>query len=388
MKKTITVGLVLCALLNLAIFSVPASACLGPDGKPIEGTDGAVTNCAGVAATEEPEIDPFIVNVDKIEFGYFSEVGRTYTQTFVIENNSDQTVAVKLSADKPVDEGLADENKLGAEWITFVGGVKYFEIAPKSNKTVGVRAVIPADAKVGSQYAVITVENTTLKETHEIKVSMAVATEGLTFGGKIAKSDVAPFSLNDKIHASATIKNDGNAGFEAKYSVRAVAKFGSNLTEWTDIVKDQTAIVYPNSERTFKVEDDAATLGYGLFTVEQKVVYVNDKGEQIEEVSTRTVLNIPMWVLFVIGGVILLAVIVTVIVKVVKKKKGSDDEEDFGDEAEEEQPKKSRKAEKKAAKAEKKAAKAEKKAEKKSAKNDKKAEKKSEKKSEKAEDEE
>lgn len=372
MKKTITVGLVLCALLNLAIISVPASACIGPDGKPVEGTDGSVTNC--VTITEEPELDPFIVDVSKIDFGYFSEVGRTYTQTFTIENNSDQTVAIKLSADKPEDEGLADENKLGTEWIAFVGGVKYFEIAPKSSKTIGVRAVVPADAKVGSQYAIITVENTTLNETHEIKVSMTVATEGLAFGGKVAKSDVTAFSLDDKVHASAVVKNEGNAGFEAKYSVRAVAKFGSNLTEWTDIVKEETAMVYPNSEKTFTVSDDAATLGYGLFTVEQKVVYVNEKGEQIEEVSTRTVLNLPIWVLIVAASVVVLAIVITIIVKVVREKKYGKDEEDWDDEEgeEEDHPKKAKKAAKKAAKAEKKAEKKHAKAE---AKKDKKAKK-------------
>ena len=352
MKKSILVGMALTALLNVGIIASSANACINADGTVVEGTDGDVTNC--LEAVEEAPIDPFVVSVDKIDFGYFSEVGRSYTQTFTISNNSAETVAVKVSSTKPEVEGLKDENKLGADWIVVVGGVKFFEIPANTSKTVGLRAVVPADAKPGSQYAKLIVENTTKNETYEIDVSMTVATEGLAFGGEVAGSAASPVSLDEKLRANMTVKNSGNAGFVAEYSVRAKSKFAANTEDWKEDIYKASATVYPGSEHKFEVpSDEVEKLGYGLFAVEQKVVYVNSKGEKIEEVSARTVLNLPVWALIVAGVVVLLAILIPIIVKIVKKKHADDDEEDDYDddeEEEEEKPKKAKKAEKKAAK--------------------------------------
>ena len=357
MKKTLLVGLALCALLNVGIIAASANACIGPDGKAIEGTD-----CEGAPVEQAPE--PFVMSTEEIDFGYFSEVGRSYTQTFALTNNTDGIVAVKVSPTKPEVEGLSDENKLGADWMVIVGGVKYFEIPAKSTKTVGLRVTVPADAKPGSQYVKLIIENTTANETYEIDARMTVATEGLAFGGEVAKSEAAPLNLDEKLRASMTVKNTGNAGFVAEYSVRAKSKFASNTEDWKENIYKATAEVYPGSGHKFEVPSgEVDKLGYGLYTVEQKVIYVNAKGEKIEEVSTRTVLNLPMWLIFVVGGVILLAIIITIVVKVVKKKKSNNDEyddEEEGDEEEEEKPRKAKKSKKADKKADKKAVKKEK----------------------------
>ena len=344
MKKTLLVGLALGTLLNIGIITTGASACIGADGKPVEGMD-----CATV---EEAPIDPFIVSAETIDFGYLSEVGRSYTQTFTITNNSAEPVAVKVSPVKPEKEGLADDNKLASDWIVVVGGVKFFEIPANTTKTIGLRVVVPTDAKPGSQYVTLVVENTTANETYDIDVRMTVATEGLAFGGEVAKSEAAPVSLDEKLRAGMTVKNTGNAGFEAEYSVRAKSKFASGTEDWKENIYTKKAEVYPGSEYEFKVpSDEVEKLGYGLFTVEQKVVYINSKGEKMEEVSTRTVLNLPVWALIVAGVVIVLAIAIPLIVKAVKKKKHGDDEEDYDDEEEEEEkPKKAKKSTKKAAK--------------------------------------
>ena len=356
MKKTLLVGLALCSLLNVGIIASTASACIGPDGKPVEGTDGDVTNC--VTAAEEAPVDPFIVSTESIDFGYMSELGRSYTQTFTITNNREGAVAVKVSPEKPEVEGLKDENKLGADWMVVVGGVKYFEIPANTSKTVGLRVVVPSDAKPGSQYVKLIVENTTANETYEIDVRMTVATEGLAFGGEVAGSSARPLGLDEKLNANMTVKNGGNAGFEAEYSVRAKSKFAAETDGWKENIYTKKAEVYPGAEVKFEVpSDEVEKLGFGLYTVEQKVVYVNAKGEKIEEVSTRTVLNLPIWALIVAGVVILLAILIPIIVKAVKKKKSDDDEEDDDEEEEEEHPKKAKKAAKKAAKSAKKAAK-------------------------------
>lgn len=355
MKKSLLVGLALCSLLNIGIIASTASACIGPDGQPVQDTDGNVTNCVTV---EEPQVDPFVVSTESIDFGYMSELGRSYTQTFTITNNAAEAVAVKVSPTKPEAEGLKDENKLGADWMVVVGGVKFFEIPANSSKTVGLRVVVPSDAKPGSQYVKLIVENTTANETYEIDVRMTVATEGLAFGGEVAGSGARALGLDEKLAADMTVKNGGNAGFEAEYSVRAKSKFAAETDGWKENIYTKKAEVYPGSEVKFEVpSDEVEKLGFGLYTVEQKVIYVNAKGEKIEEVSTRTVLNLPIWALIVAGVVILLAILIPIIVKAVKKKKSSnDDEEDYDDEEdeEEEQPKKAKKAAKKATKSAKK----------------------------------
>ncbi len=361
MKKTWMVGLVLCALFNFGFLAQSTSACIGADGKPIESVDGDVTNCVELGGVEEEQevVKLFEVSETEIDFGFFTELGRSYTKTFVIKNNSSEPIAVRLSAIEPEYEGLKDENKVGAGWIAFVGGIKYFEIPANTVKTVGIRAVVPVDAKAGSQYAQIKVENVTAEQTHMIDVRMGVSGDDFAFGGGVETSNVAPVNLSDNVHANVTVKNSGNAGFMAKYNVRVTPKFG--LENWKTIVDGEQAEVYPGSKHDFSVGDDAEAIGYGLFTVEQKIVYVNDKGEQIEEAYTRTVLNMPWWALIVLGGLIVLIILVTIIVKVVRRKKHGDDDSDdeFEDDSEEEKPKKkAKKEEKEKAKKEKKAKKA------------------------------
>lgn len=325
MKRTWLVGLALCGLASFATVA-PAFACIGPDGKPVEGTDGLVTNCGG-GVVEEPVTakDAMELSTDTIDYGYFSEVGRTYTQTFTITNKSSETIAVKVSANKPEIEGMKDDSKLAADWIAFVGGIRYFEIAANSSKTIGMRVVVPADAKYGSQYATIKVENTTGEKTEEIAVRMTVATEGVAFGGEVAKNYVQPVGLDDRIHAGITVKNSGNAGFAAVYSVRVTPRFG--LEEWKDVVVEETEEVYPDSETEFTVPEDAPVAGFGMYTVEQKIVYVNSNGEQIEEVSTRTMLNLPIWAVAVAGGVIFAIIVLIIVLSIVKKAKANKEEE-------------------------------------------------------------
>lgn len=316
MKRTWLVGLAMCALVNCATVA-PANACIGPDGKPVEGKDGLVTNCGGEVVETIGVKDAIELSTEAIDYGYLSEVGRTYTQTFTITNNASETIAVKVSAEKPSTEGIKDDSKLAADWIAFVGGIRYFEIPAKSTKTVGMRVVVPADAKFGSQYATVKVENVTGETTKEIDIRLTVATEGVAFGGEVVKNNVAPVSLDDKVHAGITVKNSGNAGFAAVYSVRVTPRFG--LQDWKEIKTEETKEVYPDSETEFAVTDDDPAVGYGMFTVEQKIVYVNSNGEQIEEVSTRTMLNLPIWAVAVAGGVVLAIILLVVILSIVKK---------------------------------------------------------------------
>lgn len=322
MKKSWLVGIVLCGFLGFLMAS-PAYGCIGADGKPVEGMDGAVTNCGGaVEETKKTDRDALEVSTELLDYGYLSEVGRSYTQTITLTNNSDATIAVKLSAEKPDSKEIKDESKLAAEWVAFVGGIKYFEIPANGTKVVGLRMMVPADATFGSQYAVIKVEDVSNKVKKTVDLRLTVATEGVAFGGEVTKNSASPINLNNKINAEAVVKNGGNAGFAATYMLRVTKKFG--LEDWKEIA-NETKEVYPGSETSFK--SDSEEIGFGFFTVEQKITYINDKGEQVEEASTRTVLNLPLWVVIAVNIVIVLIIVLLVVINIIKKKKAEDEED-------------------------------------------------------------
>lgn len=315
MKKIWLVSLAFCGLFSLSM-ARGAFACIGADGSTVEGTDGVdVKNCSGavVEPTETKEV--LDISTGAIDFGYFSEVGKSYTQTFTITNQSDAAVKVRLTVERPENDKINEDSMKAADWLVFVGGVRLFELAGNSSKTIGVRVVVPSDAKHGSQYAVIKVEDVTNESSKKLDVRMTVATDGVAFGGTVTNNVVLPINISDHAEANITVKNNGNAGFVAKYAVRVTPRFG--LEEWKDVA-ELSQEVYPGSEVDFSISDKE--IGYGFYTVEQKIIYVNDKGEQVEEISKRTVLNLPLWVLLVAGGLVILLIVLIIVICAIKKK--------------------------------------------------------------------
>ena len=322
MKKYWLVGAILCGLLSFSFLSVPTSACIGPDGNPVEGTDGAKTNCV-TAAEEEPiettgaswNLDP-----DNINFGMLSEVGRSYTSSFKIKNNSDKEIEITIAASK-YDGDVADENKQASSWLAFVGGVTYYKVPANGEKTVNVRVIVPADAPSGSQYAQIKV--TDGDDVYElVDVRMTIGGDEAKFGGGLGLSFISPIGISDKVNAKATVKNEGNAGFEAKYVLRGKSAFG--IAEWKTLIED-SAEVAPGKEVDFSNSGDV--LGYGVFSVEQEITYVNEKGEVVSAVNSRTVVNIPLWLVIVVAAVIVLIIALIIFLAIRSKKKEEKEQE-------------------------------------------------------------
>ncbi len=323
MKKYWLVGAVLCGLLSFSFLNYSASACIGPDGKPVEGTDGAVTNCGSVEEGEVSNPDYWEVDPETLDFGMLSEVGRSYTASFEINNSTEGDLEFTVAANKYDGDDIADENKLASGWLAFVGGVTYYKVPALSKKTVNVRVIVPADAKAGTQYALIKITGSDEKVQY-VNVRMTVGGEDAKFGGAISSSFISPFGLSDKVSAKATVKNSGNAGFEAKYVLRGKSAFGN--ADWK-VLDEDAAEVAPSKEVTFESSDTDEALGYGIFQVEQKITYVNDKGEMVEAGNSRTVINMPMWLLIVIGVVILLIIGLIVFLAVRSKKKEEEEQE-------------------------------------------------------------
>ena len=325
MKKYWLVGAVLCGWLSFSFLMPSASACIGADGKPVEGTDGERTNCIVTEedikqAEEAQAAADWEINPASVNFGMLSEVGRSYTSSFKILNHTEQELEFTVAAAK-YEGDVADENKLASGWLAFVGGVTYYKVPANGEKVVNVRVIVPADAKAGSQYAQIKVtDGNDVSEL--IDVRMTIGGEEAKFGGGLGLSFISPIGISDKVSAKAVVKNEGNSGFEASYVLRGKSAFG--IAEWTTLV-EESAEVAPGKEATFENAGDA--VGYGIFSVEQVITYVNDKGEMVSATNSRTVVNIPLWLVIVVVVVIVLIIALIIFLAIRSKKKEEAEEE-------------------------------------------------------------
>ena len=302
MKKLLCGLVIVFGLVAAAI--VPVNACIGPDGKPVEGVDGAETNCAEGAAA-----DHFAVESSTLDFGRVTELGRSYTKQIVIDNGTNSDVIVDATVEKYTEAG--GESQELADWIAFVGGASHFSVAKGASYNLSVRAVVPSDATPGSQYALVKLTDTN-SYTAEVVVRLDIAGDDLKYNSEVSGAWIDPVHLDENLSASATVKNTGTAGFTAAYQIKSKGFFGG---DW-QVVQESTAEVLPGKEYSFK---DTSKLGFGIYNVEQRVTYVNSEGRMVESLITRVVFNLPWWALAIAGGVILLVIIVLAIAK----KKGS-----------------------------------------------------------------
>lgn len=269
------------------------------------------TNCTTTGASSEPA--SLTVDETQVSYGNITEVGRSYTKYITLKNNTAAAMTVRLEA-----TNFSDNNELSAtDWIAFAGGKRKYEIKANGSVQVGLRLMVPSDAKGGTYYSKVVINNGKEDEKLEVVVRADVANEDYKYGGEITGQNVGFFNLSDKITAEAKVKNTGTAGFSAHYLVQFKNAFG--LSEWKQ-VKEETRDVIPGAEESFNVADEEANIGYGVFTVEQRISYVDAEGKQKEAVLSHAVLNLPWWTLAIAGGVILLIIVIVVIVKVRRKK--------------------------------------------------------------------
>jgi len=300
------------AAFGLAALAVgSAGACIGPDGKPVEGVDGAKANCV-----EEAAADHFAVESSTLDFGRATELDRSYTKQIVINNKTNNDVIIDATVEKYTE--ASGESQELADWIVFVGGASHFSVAKGASYNLNVRAAVPSDAASGSQYALVKLADAN-GYTAEVVVRLDIAGDDLKYDSGVSGAWIDPVHLDEKLSANATVKNTGTAGFTAAYQIKSKGFFGG---DW-QIVQETTAEVLPGKEYGFK---DDSRLGFGIFNVEQRVSYVNSEGRMVESLITRVVFNLPWWTLAIAGGVILLIIVIVIIAKK-KGKKHSDDDE-------------------------------------------------------------
>ena len=337
-KKKMILAALLLAFSAMVFAPLSASACIGPDGKPVVGIDGAEANSVEGCVREIETEDHFGIEEDFLDFGRVSELDRSYTKTITIRNYTGSDVIIDVEAAKDGDFALAD-------WLAFIGGATHFTVHDGSTYSLGVRAYVPSEAAAGSQYATIKIADANGYEL-EVSAKIDIATDGFAYNSEVTGSWVNPVNLSDKNVAGAKVKNTGKAGFAATYEVKKKNFFGG--MDWDVLTEDQQE-VKPGSEVEFT---DESQIGFGVYNVEQRVTFVNADGRIIESKIARIVINVPIWLLAVIGGVIVLIIVLVIVIKKHKKhsKKDEDDEEEK-DDNEDEAPK-AKKVEKKAPKVE------------------------------------
>ena len=308
----------------MMLFSASAGATVFAEGAQTNciGDPTGRTNCAVDVVEEKVDVAAVLphINLDTFElsYGQITETGRSYTKNITVENTTDQKVTIRVEAVEYESDSLDSTQKAIVDWVAFVGGKRKFDVNPGGKIQIGVRLMVPADAKGGTYYARVKVSNGDDNDTQFVKVRADIANEDYKFDGKIAAQNIGFFNLGDKISASAKVKNGGTAGFSSHYVVQYKNAFG--LDEWKQVA-DETRDVIPGAEESFLITDETrAKIGFGVFTVEQRISYIDADGKQKESILSHAVVNLSWWGLAIAGGVILLVVVIIVVVKTRRKK--------------------------------------------------------------------
>lgn len=251
-----------------------------------------------------------------LDFGRVSELGRSYTKTITVRNNTTNDVIIDASV-SAFEGDAADNNRKLSQWIAFVGGVTHFNVAAGGTREVNVRVALPEDAPAGSQYANITLTDAN-GHAEKVMVKMDVAGDGLKYNSEVSGAWIDPVHLDDSLNGRVAIKNTGTAGFTSTYQIKAKNVFGG--MDWI-IIKETSEEVFPGKQVEFSVSDK---LGFGVYTVEQRVTFVNAEGRISESMLSRTVINIPWWLLVAVGGFIILLIIVITVLKRRHRAKNAD----------------------------------------------------------------
>ena len=278
-----------------------------------------------IVTTGEEQAETVAVNleVDKsLVFGQLSERGVSYTSSFKIRNPGAEDVKIELSFENTQYTDLEDRWKIGADWLAIVGGQVRQIIPANGEKDIRVRVTVPADVESGSQYATIKVAAGETE--YKVDVRMDIAGDDLKYAGELKGTSISAFSFSDDITTQATVKNTGNGGFTAKQVVR-YRKGLSEAGDWITLAEEEREV--PNGTEVKFDTEKAEKVGFGIFKVEQKITYVNEKGEMVEAGNSRTVINVPIWLLIVIGVVVLLIIGLTVFLAIRSKKKEEEEQE-------------------------------------------------------------
>lgn len=279
-------------------------------------TDADPTQLGNAATVDTENIaevaEFFTVESNTLDFGRVVELDRSYTKQIEVHNNTDKDVVIDATVEKYAS--VPEDSALLSDWLAFVGGVSHFSVAAGQTRSLGVRAFTPADAKSGSQYAsVILTDSEGHKET--VTAKLDVAGDDLKYASEVVDAWIDPVRIDEGLNARVGVKNTGTAGFTSTYQIKMKNFFGGD--DWK-VLKEYNEEVYPGGQVNFSANDN---LGFGVFSIEQRVTFVNSEGRMIESLLSRTVVNLPWWGIAIAGGALVLIILIIIVAKRRRKAK-------------------------------------------------------------------
>ena len=315
------------ALLGLVAFGATAQPAYADEGEgstpstfiQISPTAVTITLKGGDVITGDSEECP----TDVIDGGCVMEVKNIGSKPFKYKVYASPYVVTGEDYTLNFSESASTTYTQISRWVRFLNSDGNWsstltqDIQPGETQIVRYRIDVPEDVPGGSQYAVIWAQAVGESDSNTSGVSTLSQTgmviSGRSIGNTRQTSDVYEydfmrFTFGGALTAQATIKNTGNADFDAHYSYTAKTLFGKEL------YKDEGSIAtYPETEYHVNVNWENTPF-LGIFMVNFTVDAANTKAAE-----SHIVVIMPLFIMILL--ILLLTVVIVWIIIIIRKRK-------------------------------------------------------------------
>lgn len=273
------------------------------------------------------------INVDK---------GKSASLTITIENPTEFDTVAKpivndfVASDKENGEPLLILEDVGSKpansFSSLVQPISDVNLGPKEKKDITVNLSVPADAKAGGYYGAIRFAPSTVNNTGNVSLTASVGTIVLvTVNGNLTEKlslkqlsagqndEATGFITKGDVQSIVRLENTGDIHVKPFGRIEVKNIFGKTVATAELNATEPRANVLPGSTRKFVNSLDNKTW-LGRYTIEANIGYSQGGGDVITAKSVFW--YIPIWSLFVLGGLVL-AIAAGVFFLVRKIKKGS-----------------------------------------------------------------
>ncbi len=208
-------------------------------------------------------------------------------------------------------------------WVTIDEKLKTGTLEPRTSIDVPFTVTVPSNAPSGGQYAAIMAKtedssnpNSTIKTVNRLGMILYASISGgqINIDGKIISNTINSFVFEPPISSSTLIESNSNIETTATCTVK-IWPFGSSETVYNNEEDPVKLDIVPKTRRFNTISwDNSPRLG--IFTVEQKIEYLNEP----PSIVRKTVIICPLW-LAIIFFVIITLLIIWLISRIVKRRK-------------------------------------------------------------------
>lgn len=254
------------------------------------------------------ELPDYRIQVSPARFDLELAQGKSYTETFKVQNTGKEKFDFKLS----VAPYTVSDDKYNANFSTETAYTDLVEwvrlsktegtVEPGESVEITASINVPSDVPAGGQYAAILAQivedesdgSTGVAITKQVGILLFSNVDGITRKeAKIEDAKIDGFLFKPPISATSVVVNSGNTHVEATYILQVFPFFGGEEV-YTNEDSPETHLILPETRRFNTISwDNSPQLG--LFKVKQ-TVKVLDHTEVVEKV----VFLCPIWFLFIL----------------------------------------------------------------------------------------